>query len=59
MTDRLDIYVKPAVLDLLFETDVSVSLAQNCKTAGSSNASGGRPNCGGTIPGQSCQTQGS
>lgn len=52
-------YVKPAVLELSFESDVSVSMAQNCKTAGSANAAGGRPNCGAGAPGRNCQTQGS
>ena len=36
MNARLATYIKPSVLDLDFETDVSVSMAQNCKTTGSS-----------------------
>ena len=59
MNARLATYIKPSVLDLDFETEVSVSMAQNCKTTGSSNASIVVQNCGISIPNQNCQTNGS
>ena len=52
-------YRKPAIMDLDFEADVSVSMSQNCKTLGSSNAALGITNCGVQIPNQNCQTNGS
>ena len=58
MNDRPVPYVKPSVLDLEFETDVAVSMTQNCKTTGSSNAATSF-NCGIGAPGRNCQTAGS
>ena len=55
--DGFEAYVKPSVLVLDFEVDVPVSMAQNCKTAQSSNV--GTTPCsppGGARP---CQTMGS
>ena len=48
-------YVKPAVLRLEYSTDVSVSMASNCKTSASAS-SGTNPCTGGITP---CTTVGS
>jgi hypothetical protein len=50
-------YVKPAVLRLDFEIDVNVSMAQNCKTAQSTNV--GSTPCRTPGGGRGCQTIGS
>ena len=58
MIERYEAYVKPAVLRLEFEADVSVSLGANCKTSSSPNV--GTSPC--RVPpgsGGSCNTVGS
>ena len=55
MPENMEQYVKPAVLRLEYATDVSVSMASNCKTSSSPN-SGSSPCTGGVTP---CTTVGS
>ena len=50
-------YVKPAVLALDFAMDVTVSLANNCKTTSSPNV--GSAPCKANGPGGNCTTIGS
>lgn len=50
-------YVKPAVLHLDFAIDLPVSMAQNCKTAQSTNV--GSTPCRTQGSGRGCQTIGS
>lgn len=50
-------YVKPAVLQLDFAVDLPVSMAQNCKTAQSTNV--GSTPCRTQGGGRGCQTIGS
>lgn len=50
-------YVKPAVLALEFAMDVTVSLANNCKTTNSPNV--GSSPCKTTGPTGNCTTVGS